>query len=540
MAEADSNVTLDEFANSGLYGVVWKGTQLCPGRTVAIKIVNLEHGMKFNAVEHAHGLVKAGPHPNIVDVYQVTHVLHPQTNEVVEAVIMEWLDGNSVGHALSASTLLRPSDARSICEGVISGISHLHANGVTHSDLHMGNVIVTSQGPRIIDIDYSSVKSLSLLTTLSRDFRIQSDVNQTAHIIGSVIRKTDKAQQFYNDNEQRLRSATTLLEVSAFVTDFFEYAAPEPTPSILPAVIVPPRNLSVEEDSLYENVESAIENKRRIALRRLIMGRANGVAEKLADKEYSAKAAYGKEKLRERVEKYKAATQSLLPTLGLLGYWGGTFSNALAVESVDRIANAHERDPLENGNSAYLSLRKYPVAASLYAVGIGAVARENYRGLFDILRKTVFYEHGRDRRKLWTELAYWSMESRDVWNESIGRDLYFPVSQVLEEDLREPFNSMIPSNLRYVDQFDRFELFASLDHFLFNGRALGASFLWRRQKRKDSDLISEIRLEAEAAGKRWAPLRAGLLAGTSKTDVLGVLDEFRQSAQEVSAAFRIW
>lgn len=206
MKAADPNFELDEFINSGLYGVVWKARQLEPQRTVAVKIVNPEHGMTFNAAEHAQGLVKAGPHVNIVDVYQVTHVIHPKTNEVVEAVVMEWLEGGSLGHRLGQSDLLSTTEAKAICEGVFNGVKHLHDNGVTHSDLHLGNIILTSNGPRIIDIDYSSAKSLARLTTLDRKFRIAADVTQVAQMIGLVLKRTDMGQDFLNENESTLRS----------------------------------------------------------------------------------------------------------------------------------------------------------------------------------------------------------------------------------------------------------------------------------------------------------------------------------------------
>jgi serine/threonine protein kinase len=533
-AVVDSNFTLDVFVNSGLYGTVWKATQIKPARTVAVKIVNPEHGMSFNAAEHAQGLVKAGPHPNIVDVYQVTTVLHPDTNKLVEAVVMEWLEGTSVGHRLGESTMLGPEETKVICSDIINGMSHLHSKNVTHSDLHVGNVILTPLGARIIDIDYSSANSLARLTTLAREHAIQVDVAQTAHVVGLLIMKTAINQQFFNDNEERLRCATSLKEVGAFLTDVF--SQPQQTLMVKSTSSPPPATASLAGD-----VEAAIENRRKVTLRRLVMTAANSIATELASDQYPASGQTSKELLRERMANYKAAVRPFLSTLGVLGYWGGSVPNSLTVEAIDRLANAHERNPLESGVVAYLSLRRYPVVSSLYAAGVGAVAGSNYRGLLHILRDTVFYEHGKTKRRLWTELAYWSAENRNMWNSILGRDMYFPVSQVLEDDLRDALAETIPSDVRYVEAFDRFEFFASLDHFLFNGRALGVSFLWRRQKEKsDTGLISEIRGEAEAEGASWPPLKAGLMKGIKQTNVLQALDEFRESVQEAKNAYNVW
>jgi hypothetical protein len=539
MAKADSNFTLDEFINSGLYGVVWKATQARPKRTVAVKIVNPEHGMTFNAAEHAHGLVKAGPHPNIVDVYQVTKVKHPEEKKVVDAVIMEWLDGDSLGARLAKSPLLDADDARGVCDGVLSGIAHLHANGVTHSDLHVGNIILTAQGPRIIDIDYSSAQSLARLTTLDRKFRIQADVSQVAHMVGMIIRRTMISQDFYDRNGESLRNATKLDEVVQFVKDAFGQV-PVGLRQMTAPVVEPVPAANKGTSNLFDDVEVAIEQSRWVTLRRLIMDSANSIAAELAEDKYSAKGNYDKEQLRERVANYKTTVGPLIPALSSMGYWGGARVDALTVEAIDRLANAHEKERGESGLVAYLALRRYPVVTALYAAGIGAVAGDNYEGMLHILRDTVFYRYGVTKEKLWTELAYSNAEQRDVWNEILGRDMYFPVSQILELDLREPLAGTIPSDIRYIEKFDRFEFFASLDHFLFHRHAIGMNFFWRRREIRNADLLPEIKNEALAAGPKWAPLQAGLLNGTDRKNVIEVLDEFGVAIEETRKAYRMW
>ena len=529
----DSNITLDEFANSGLYGVVWKGRQLKPTRTIAVKLINPEYGMPFNAIEHANGLVKAGPHPNIVTVYQVTKVRHPETQATADAVVMEWLEGISLGARLGSESLLSVDEAKSICEGVLGGISHLHEHGVTHSDLHIGNVILTQHGPRIIDIDYSSSLSLAQLTTLDRKLRIQSDVSQVAAIVGMVIRKTTIDQSFYNQNESVLRSTNKMSQISDFLASAFsaETATQLSSPKTSPG-----------GQLLAEQVQIAIQDRRKYSLRMMVMRSAGEVSRELCDDRFSATGQVNNELLRGRVEDYRSVIAPILPSLASLGFWGGRLPDTILLEAIDRIANAHEKNPMESGITAYLGLRRYPVATCLYAAGIGAIARSNFRSLFRILRDTVYYEHGRTKRKLWTEIAFWAAENRELWNKHVlGRDNYFPVSDVLEQNLRDPLAEIIPSDLRFVEAFDRFEFFASLEHFLTNGRALGVSFLWRRQgRRSDTNFFDEIKTEATNAGPAWLPLRAGLLQGTGRTDALKLLDDFGESIQEVMQSYRVW
>ena len=270
------------------------------------------------------------------------------------------------------------------------------------------------------------------------------------------------------------------------------------------------------------------------------MSAADNIVADVTGEQYSAQEPLDKELLRERVANYASAIRPLLPALGSMGFWGNNTVNNFTIEVIDRLANAHEKDPLENGKVAYLALRRYPVTAALYSAGIGAVAGGNYAGLFGVLRDAVFYRHGQTKEKLWTELAYTNAQRRDVWNEILGRDMYFPVSAVLQDILREPLVQLIPSDLKFVEGFDRFEFFASLDHFLFNGHALGMNFLWRRREGLQNDIIAEMQTEAQAAGKEWGPLKAGLLKGTSQTDVVEVLNEFKKAADETRRAYRIW
>ena len=339
-------------------------------------------------------------------------------------------------------------------------------------------------------------------------------------------------------NENVLRQAKSLEEIRSFAANSLAATSKtEGTPRGSQ-----PRETPEDTAQIMDQVGAAIEDRRKITLRRLVMTQANSLAKRLASPDFPASGATTNDALRGSVASYLKTTSPFLPSLGLLGYWGGRLPNALAVEAIDRLANSHEKNPLENGTVALLALRRYPVLLAIYAAGVAAVAGENYRGLFGVLRDTTFYEHGQTKRRLWTELAYWGAENRELWNRHIlGRDLYFPVSQVLEHDLREPLESLTPSQLRYVENFDRFEFFASLDHFLFTGRAMGASFLWRRQRESnDTDLLTEMRAEAAAAGAAWPPLKEGLLKGTGKTNVLDVLDEFRKSVEEVKNAYHVW
>ena len=51
-------------------------------------------------LNHARGIARAGGHHNIVTVHALTSIRHPETGELVDTVVMEWLDGDSLASKL--------------------------------------------------------------------------------------------------------------------------------------------------------------------------------------------------------------------------------------------------------------------------------------------------------------------------------------------------------------------------------------------------------------------------------------------------------
>lgn len=220
--EPDPDIQIEERGKSGCYGAVWKGRQVSLGRTVAIKIIHPSMATYIDIVEHAHGLVRAGEHPNVVSLYTVTSLLHPESRGLVDVVVMQWLEGEGLDQRL-AKHLFSPAEARAICDGVLSGIAHLHGAGVTHGDLHAGNVMVNGTHARIIDIDYSHADSLRLASTLGREARLAQDIRQLASLIAEVIRKTAVDFEFVNQTIGHLRTANSLDEIRALVAKAFPF-----------------------------------------------------------------------------------------------------------------------------------------------------------------------------------------------------------------------------------------------------------------------------------------------------------------------------
>ncbi|MDO4181991.1 MAG: protein kinase [Coriobacteriia bacterium] len=79
-------------------------------------------------------------HPNVVGVY-VADIYDGRP-----AIVMELVEGATLGKVLEASNKLEPSVALSILDDVLDGIGYAHSQGVVHRDLKPDNIFITADG----------------------------------------------------------------------------------------------------------------------------------------------------------------------------------------------------------------------------------------------------------------------------------------------------------------------------------------------------------------------------------------------------------
>ena len=211
-----------EEVNDGLYGRIYRGIQRPLDRPVAVKIIKPEWPNAAGALEHARALIRAGNHPAIVTVHSVEDVYIPQLDMELPAIIMEWIEGESFGARL-AGPRFSIEEAALICEIVLAGIYHMHAQGVAHGDLHLGNVIVLPDGrPKIIDIDANKDFSLGHLSKLSREGAINSDIDYCRGLIFRTISHSVLPPSAIARLDAALGAATSLQDLKDVVANRFQ------------------------------------------------------------------------------------------------------------------------------------------------------------------------------------------------------------------------------------------------------------------------------------------------------------------------------
>jgi tRNA A-37 threonylcarbamoyl transferase component Bud32 len=214
-----SDIKMIRRHNDGLYGIVWEGRQESLARKVAVKIIQPTFAHVTTALDHARALART-QHPNVVTVYQVANVIDPETNALVDGIVMEWLEGDTLGQKFGQA-YFSAGEAHAICSAIISGLSHIHAQRLTHNDFHAGNVIVTPTMIKIIDIHYTQAGSFAALSSQSRETRIQNDIDYLLTLIRQTIHHSHIDTRLVGEFDSRLRGVMPLDSVHVIVEELF-------------------------------------------------------------------------------------------------------------------------------------------------------------------------------------------------------------------------------------------------------------------------------------------------------------------------------
>ncbi len=144
---------------SGSFGRVYRADDPQSGRIVAIKVLRRrwsedEHTIELFEREGRLGL--SLQHPNIVEVLAVNQ--DPITKQYY--IVMEFVEGGNLRDFLGIRKKLKPAEALKLIEDAVSGIAHAYARGVTHRDLKLTNVLISTQGTaKLVDFGLAGIFS---------------------------------------------------------------------------------------------------------------------------------------------------------------------------------------------------------------------------------------------------------------------------------------------------------------------------------------------------------------------------------------------
>jgi serine/threonine protein kinase len=160
----------------GGMGTVWSARHAVTGRKLAIKVLD-ERFLGNEAVVQRFGrearAASAIQHPGIVEVLDLD-----STDEGVPFLVMEFLEGETLGQRIAKRGRLDQEEAVRIFRSLLEALAAAHAHGVVHRDLKPDNIHLVPAG--------RSGEAVKIL-----DFGISQKADETAQqkltVVGSVL-----------------------------------------------------------------------------------------------------------------------------------------------------------------------------------------------------------------------------------------------------------------------------------------------------------------------------------------------------------------
>lgn len=198
---------------------------------------------------------------------------------------------------------------------------------------------------------------------------------------------------------------------------------------------------------------------------------------------------------------------------------GGSFHYDLWVDALKRLGNP---DRPHAWNERLQSLRSYPALLVYYAAGIGAVHGKNIGTVNAIFRQPQIRSSSNPETY---PVGLFNAIKPDVFKvvENLKK-MQIPRSLRLQEALRDPLRTIIPSDDDYVRAFDAFETLQSLHCSLFGRFAMPGVFMYRyyimrgdkKVIRRDGSPLLEMNEDVSRLGASSAILRSGFLDGSTE------------------------
>ncbi len=138
----DGKYNIEKQLGKGGMGTVYLATHIGTGRPVAVKVIVPEYMERAEFVERFRREARAAGrlrHPNVVDVTDFGFA-DSENNENVAYLVMEYLDGCTLGEVLEEEKQLPLSFSIDILEQVCSAVDEAHNEGIIHRDLKPENI----------------------------------------------------------------------------------------------------------------------------------------------------------------------------------------------------------------------------------------------------------------------------------------------------------------------------------------------------------------------------------------------------------------
>jgi eukaryotic-like serine/threonine-protein kinase len=179
---------------TGTFSRVYRAVHRETGKVVALKVLRKRYSE--NAVQ-AGQFVREGRvgcalrHPNIVPIYDVV------SERKNHFLVMEFVEGRNLREFVRIRKKLNPLEATRLMIGITDGMRYAFEQGLTHRDLKMSNILVSSRGEaKLVDFGLASMDE-TLTDDALADLPNTRTVDYAALERATGVRKDDTRSDIY-------------------------------------------------------------------------------------------------------------------------------------------------------------------------------------------------------------------------------------------------------------------------------------------------------------------------------------------------------
>jgi len=179
---------------TGTFARVYRAAHKNTGQIVAVKALR----NRFSDSPSQYGLfLREGElgrslrHGNIVPIYEVHSTGH------VHFLVMEFIEGRNLREFVKVRKLIEPAEATRLMIDVCRGLDYAFQQAVTHRDLRMSNVLVSSRGQaKLVDFGLASADE-AMNGTFEFDMPTTRTIDYAALERATGVRKDDPRSDVY-------------------------------------------------------------------------------------------------------------------------------------------------------------------------------------------------------------------------------------------------------------------------------------------------------------------------------------------------------
>lgn len=179
---------------AGTFARVYRSVHRTTGRVAAVKVLRRRHRTESVQVDQFLREAKVGMqlrHPNIVAIHEV------DSDPRNPFMVMEFVEGQTLRELIKIRKKIDPKTALRLMADVASGLAYAVTQGVTHRDMKLSNVLVTSQGrAKLVDFGLAALADTSNEAAMA-DCPSARAIDYAALERGTGVRKDDSRSDIY-------------------------------------------------------------------------------------------------------------------------------------------------------------------------------------------------------------------------------------------------------------------------------------------------------------------------------------------------------